>query len=128
VEAIHIPLHLRAFLRGTLNPISALCVSILFLCIWCILPLFLFSDYTVFGLEDYGVYSMAWVIISGFRCVIAGLIALLYLIYMCFAAPAVHFARLEKKKRVGKMRGSERLDGDEVQLTPYDYGNGDGKV
>jgi hypothetical protein len=47
---------------------------------------------------------------------------------MCFAAPAVHFARLEKKGRLGKKKGSERLDGDEVELTPYDYGNDDRKV
>jgi hypothetical protein len=124
LESIHIPFHYRSFVRGTLNPISALCVSLLFTCIWGVITTFsLFQDYDVFSEDGYtDGMSTAWLSMGIARCSVAGLIGLAYLIYMCFAAPAVHYVRLEKKGRVGKKRGSEELSGEDVELGEYKVG------
>jgi hypothetical protein len=122
IEALHLPFHIRAFIKGKLHPVSALCVSILFVSMWSIIcPMYLFLDMDLFDEGYYTDIDNIWFAFNMTRTACAALIGLLYLIYMCFAAPAVHYLRLEKKgKGRGRTkRGSERID-DGVELGNLD--------
>jgi hypothetical protein len=113
VEAIHIPLHIRAYINGTLHPVSALCVCILFLCLWgAATPMYFFYDLDVFSETWYTDDGHVWFPVAICRIVVSGLLGFLYITYMSFAARAVdHYRREKTFKGAGRTkRGSDRLE------------------
>ena len=113
MEAVHVPLHARAFLRGTLHPISALCISIFWTSGWAVLaPMTLFADMAFFSEVSYQNEGHVWDTLAILRCCIAASMGGFWLVYLGFAARAVHLLRLEKERRGSAKRGSERLEGE----------------
>jgi len=74
----------------------------------------LINNFDLFWSIEVSIES-GWIVLTIMEMTVAGLIALLYLVYMCFAAPAVHYVRLEKEGRIkrGEFGRGDRLDDDE---------------
>lgn len=109
--------------------------------------MYFFWDIDVFSEIWYTDNGHVWYPMTLIRITISGLIGMLYLVYMCFAACAVHYYRRENKgKGEGRTkRGSKRLeDGVELGNVAHDedrktkdvddrvdsaeFGQGSGKV
>jgi uncharacterized membrane protein len=106
IETIHLPLEICAYLQAfpgwRLHPLVPLVMSCLLLPVWGWYT-FLFS-LGDFSAGDYGV-SGAWFGLSIIKTVIATVIIILYIVYLGFAAMAVH----QWRGRSGRRRGTARV-------------------
>jgi hypothetical protein len=115
IEAVHLPLHIRSFLRGTLSPVAALPVTIMFFLIWLLASLWSpFQDEIFFRItsELYPELN-GWIVLSYFKAATAAMLPVAYLVYIVYAGKAVHYLRMEKKRKAkthGKNVGSVNLE------------------
>jgi len=96
LETIHLPLHIYLFATDRLHPITALVLSIFLIANWITLSIY----GILFNWCAERQFPVAWESLFWARQALGYLLAVIYLVYMGYAAAAVHHWRKVRKGRI----------------------------
>jgi cbb3-type cytochrome oxidase subunit 3 len=101
LELLHLPYQLVQLSRGRLHPIGTLCFSLFFWMAWSTVAICgTFQDVGLFEWPVDFYPTTAWNNMTFAKAAITTLLALVYIVYMSFAARATDVLRVERRARV----------------------------